>query len=184
MLLKRDSSCLLLIDVQEKLAPSIMNTEALIDRCAWVVEVAQALSVPMFVSEQYPKGLGSTVPKLLSLVKDEPQIEKLAFSCMKDEDFCARLAHTEKTQIVLIGMETHVCVLQTALDLLAMDYQVFIVVDAVGSRFPIDYQYGLKRMKQQGAYLLTAEMVLFEWLETSGTAEFKMMSKRFLQNQG
>lgn len=181
MLLKRDSSCLLLIDVQEKLAPYVMKADDLLKRCQWLVNLANELDVPALVSEQYPQGLGKTLSPLQELLSSHKAIEKVCFSCWREPTFKQALHALDKTQVVLIGIETHVCVLQTALDLLEAGYEVFVVVDAVSSRHEQDYRYGLKRMKQDGVHLVTSEMVFFEWVEKAGTPEFKALSKAYLQ---
>lgn len=182
MLLQKDLSCLLLIDVQEKLTPHVIDSEKLISRCAWLLRLAESLNVPVIVSEQYPKGLGKTIESLQPLIGAYPSIEKVHFSCFKDEKFIQQWQKLSKKQVVIAGIETHVCVLQTALDLQQnTDVDVFVVVDAVSSRFQLDHKYGLKRMKQAGIELITAEMVFFEWVEQAGTSEFKSLSKSFLQ---
>ncbi|MGQ3892311.1 hydrolase [Legionella sp. CNM-4043-24] len=181
MLLKHDQSCLLLIDVQEKLAPHVLKEKELLARCEWLMSLANEMKVPMLVSEQYPKGLGVTVSPLRELAGQSETIEKVYFSCWRDAGFKAALQAVHRKQLILIGMETHVCVLQTALDLVEAGYDVFVVVDAVSSRHEPDYRYGLKRMKQHGVNLITSEMVLFEWVEKAGTPEFKALSKGWLQ---
>lgn len=183
MLLEKDDSCLLLIDVQEKLTPYVRDAEALVKRCQWLMRLADDLGVPHIVSEQYPRGLGATVTALKELSTVENPCEKVHFSCWREPSFKNRLQDLHKNQLILIGIETHVCVLQTALDLLDQGFQVFVVVDAVSSRFELDYHYGLKRMKQAGAQLVTAEMVFFEWLERAGTAQFKALSAAYMKNQ-
>lgn len=179
MLLKNEQSALMLIDVQEKLAPLVMQSDAMIGRCQWLMELARELSVPQIASEQYPQGLGKTVPPLNSLIPSDSLLEKVHFSCWPEPRIRAHLQELEKKQLILIGIETHVCVLQTAIDLLDAGYQIFVVVDAVSSRHEVDHKYGLKRMKQAGVQLVTAEMVFFEWLKQAGTTEFKTLSKRF-----
>lgn len=180
MLLHRDSSCLLIIDVQEKLTSSIMNSEEIINNCKWLINIASELDVPSFVTEQYSKGLGKTVEPLRSLLTSDIDIDKLHFSCYKDANFLKLWGRLNKKQAVLAGIETHVCVLQTALDLLRSGVDVFVVVDAVGSRHQLDHQYGLDRMRMEGVQLVTREMVFFEWMEQAGTTVFKSLSKAFL----
>jgi isochorismate hydrolase len=170
-----------LIDVQEKLTPLVQKPDQLIERCHWIMRLAKELSVPTLVSEQYSKGLGHSVSPLHEENSHSKPIEKVYFSCWKEPHFKQTLEALKKQQIVLIGIETHVCVLQTALDLIQAGYQVFVVVDAVSSRHEIDYRYGLKRMKQDGAHLVTAEMVFFEWVEQAGTPEFKHLSQSYLK---
>ena len=181
MLLKKEQSALMLIDVQEKLAPLVMHTDAMIARCQWLMELASELSVPKIVSEQYPAGLGKTIKPLHALIPQGCLLEKVHFSCWPQPHIKTHLQALDKKQLLLIGIETHVCVLQTALDLIDAGYQVFVVVDAVSSRHEIDHKYGLKRMKHAGAQLVTAEMVFFEWLKQAGTPEFKTLSKRFFK---
>lgn len=178
MLMNKNDSFLLLIDVQEKLAPHVLNFEDLVARCQWLLRLAADQNVSVVVSEQYPQGLGHTLEALQS---DNLVLSKLAFSCWRDNEARTALAAQSKRQVIIIGMETHVCVLQTALDMLAAGYEVFVVVDAVSSRQEPDYRYGLKRMKQEGVRLVTSEMVFFEWVEKAGTAEFKALSKAYLK---
>lgn len=178
MLLDQAQSCLVLVDVQEKLTPHVLSYEILVKRCQWLLNLAKTLQVPTIISEQYPSGLGSTVSELQGFGE---AYSKIHFSCWADEPLRKKLTSLRKKQIVLIGIETHVCVLQTALGLLTADYEVFVVVEAVSSRYALDHQYGLKRMKAAGVQLVTSEMVFFEWVHCAGTPEFKALSKQFLQ---
>ncbi|MFC3908482.1 hydrolase [Legionella dresdenensis] len=180
MLLQKEKTCLVLVDVQEKLIPLIHNHSDVVNRCQWLMRLARELSVPCVVSEQYPRGLGHTVPELLQ-DNHSTIIEKVHFSCWREPSFKNELQTINRDQIVLIGIETHVCVLQTAIDLHDAGFQVFVVVDAVGSRNELDYRYGLKRMKQTGVHLVTSEMVFFEWVEKAGSPEFKALSQSYLK---
>ncbi|HAT2139225.1 TPA: isochorismatase family protein [Legionella pneumophila] len=181
MLLNRADSLLVLIDVQEKLTPAILNLDLFLARCEWLLKLARKLDVPVLASEQYPKGLGRTVSPLSSYINQEECIEKIHFSCMQEPQYINLLKGYNKNQLILIGIEAHVCVLQTAIEMKGYGFDVFVVVDGVSSRSEFDLKYGLKRMKQNGIHLITAEMVLFEWLKQAGTAEFKAISKEFLQ---
>lgn len=181
MLLNRTDSILVLVDIQEKLTPAILNLDAFVDRCEWLLKLAEKLSVPVLASEQYPKGLGSTIPPLSSYINKEELIEKVHFSCMQEPKYINLLKKYNRKQLIIIGIEAHVCVLQTALEMKDQGFDVYVVVDAVSSRSELDLKYGLKRMKQDGIHLITAEMVLFEWLRQAATPEFKMISKEFLQ---
>lgn len=180
MLLEKESSCLLVIDIQEKLTPWVRNSAQLVERCQWLIRLAKELAVPQLLSEQYPKGLGETVEPLKTLLAQEA-ISKVHFSSFCEPAFKKQLLALNKKQLVLIGIEAHVCVLQTALDLQRSGHEVFVVVDAISSRAELDYHYALKRMKQAGIQLLTSEMVFFEWIRQAGTPEFKALSKAFLQ---
>lgn len=181
MLLDKENSLLLLVDVQEKLVPVVLNREHFVDRCEWVLKLAQKIGIPILASEEYPKGLGSTLEQLQPYFNQKDCIEKLYFSCLGEPKFKEHLKKFQKKQIILIGMETHVCVLQTALEMINEGYKVFVVVDAVSCRGKDNMKYGLKRMKQAGVHLVTSEMIFFEWLRKAGTPEFKALSKEFLQ---
>lgn len=181
MLLEKEHSCLLLIDVQEKLTPLIAQPESLIKNCQWLLRLANDLKITKIVSEQYPQGLGKTIEPLQPLIVNDKNFIKTEFSCFRAQGFKANLEQTNKKQIVLIGIETHVCILQTAFDLVDAGFRVFVVVNAVGSRSPLDYKYALKRMRDKGVYLITTEMVFFEWIGQAGTEEFKTLNKIYLK---
>lgn len=180
MLLEKEKSCLLLIDVQEKLTPYVMQPEKLVQRCHWLMRLAKEMDVPLLVSEQYPQGLGHTVEPLQPLIT-EKCISKVHFSSYREPTFIQHWQDLNKQQVVITGIETHVCVLQTAMDMKSSGLDVFVVVDAVSSRHEIDHKYGLKRMKQAGIHLVTAEMVFFEWARQAGTPEFKALSQAFMR---
>lgn len=180
MLLRKEKSCLILIDVQEKLAPYIKHVDQLIHNCQWLMRLATELDVPLLITEQYVRGLGPTIEPLRKLMPGKTEIDKLSFSCARDSSFQKHWQLINKKQAVLMGIETHVCVLQTALDLRLMGVDVFVVVDAVGSRHSHDHDYALQRLQQAGVQLVTHEMVFFEWLEQAGTPTFKTLSQVFI----
>lgn len=180
MLLNKEDSLLLLIDVQEKLTPSVLNSDKLIAHCEWLLKLAKKMSIPILVSEQYPKGLGPTLKQFHPYFTSQECVDKVHFSCMGEPMFLHRLKQYDKKQLILIGIETHVCVLQTALAMREKGLDVFVVVDAVSCRGEQNMKYGLKRMQQQGVHLVTSEMVFFEWVSKAGTQEFKELSKEFL----
>ena len=165
-LLSRHRTTLIVVDVQEGFR-SYDTFELVAANCAKLLAAARILGVPSLVSEQYPKGLGHTVPELG--LRDEPVIEKLVFSAAKADGF--RLAGRD--QVVLCGIETHVCVSQTVHDLLARGLEVHVPAEAVGSRHVLDYERGLERLERAGAVVSTVETVLFELLGRAGTPEFK-----------
>lgn len=173
-LMSRDTAALLVVDIQAKLIPHMQNQEALVWNTRRLIDGAAVLGIPVFCTEQYPKGLGSTVPILAErlTVNDE----KSLFSCRDCANVLAQLKKKNRHQILLCGIETHVCVQQTALDLLAMGFDVFLAADAVGSRYAMDHQVALQRMQAAGVSLATTESALFEWCEVSGTHEFKRIS--------
>jgi nicotinamidase-related amidase len=175
-LLDRTASKLLIVDVQEKLVPLIADAGRMIANSRRLIAGAKILGVPAFATEQYPKGLGPTVPALKALFDSIP--DKLAFSCAEVLSWGTAAEQSDnRYQIVVAGIEAHVCVLQTVFDLLAAGFQVFVPADAVASRGELDWKLALDRMSSGGAVITTTESVLFEWCERSGTPEFKQISQ-------
>lgn len=180
MLMRADRSTLLVIDIQERLCPALHEAEALVDNSAWLIRVARQLNVPVLVSEQYPKGLGPTVAALQPLLEGVTPVEKLRFSTAREAALLAQPGG-ERQQFVVCGAETHVCVLQTVLELLEAGRQVFVVEEAVTSRTPANKQLALARMRQAGAQIVSGEMVAFEWMERAGTETFKEISRTLIR---
>lgn len=180
MLMDRDASALLVIDIQERLLPHIDDWQRVLENAVWLVRVAQRLEVPVLVSEQYPRGIGRTHEALRQIVPAQAVREKLHFSCVASR--CLEgVDGIERRQIVVCGIESHVCVLQTVLELRGQDKEVFVVADAVSSRKACDRELALARMRDHGARVVSREMVAFEWLEQAGTAEFREISAGFLR---
>jgi len=177
MRLSPESSMLCVVDVQERLVPAMTDGAAVVARCRRLVEAARLLEVATVVTEQYRKGLGPTVPELSGLLP--PPLEKLAFSCCGAEGFAAAIP-AAVGQIVLCGLETHVCIAQTALDLLADGYAVFLAVDAITSRHPLDRDVALRRLEAAGAVPTTSEAVVFEWCRTAAHPRFQDVRKLVL----
>ena len=178
-LLSRYSSRLLIVDVQERLIDHIHESERVVRNCRRLVEGAGILDVPATATEQYPKGLGGTVQKLAELLDDRP--EKLRFSCAEvlgwqHSNSTSDRSESTQNQIVVAGIESHVCVQQTVLDMISAGFRLFVPADAVSSRNPLDYEIALRRMADAGATITTTESVLFEWCEVAGTPEFKRIS--------
>lgn len=183
-LLHRTSCRLLVIDVQEKLVTALSEASRgrLISGCQFLVQGAQLLGVPVVATEQYPQGLGITVKSLADLIPE--RFAKKEFSAVPCLSWpTAATVMDDRFQIVIVGMETHVCVQQTVFDLLAQGYQVAVVADAVAARGEIDHQVALQRMANAGATVTTAEAVLFEWCETASASEFKQLSS-LVKNRG
>lgn len=177
MLNERDASQLVLIDVQDKLC-SVMEAAALADvvkNCGILLQAAKLLEIPVICTEQYPKGLGATLPELATQLA-QPAIEKTCFSCNDSGTFRARL-RGDRPQVVLTGMESHICVLQTALQLQVAGKQVFVVEDAVISRKPANKANALDRLRQAGVIVTNTESVVFEWLRVAEGETFKQISK-------
>lgn len=181
MLLEHQNSIFVVVDLQEKLLPFIDDSETVISNCNWLNKLSQRLNIPSLILEQYPNGLGKTHKSIRDTVSQASIIEKIHFSAGKNVEFIDKLAALDKSHIVICGIEAHVCVLQTALDLSNLDYKVSVVADAIGSRKSFDKQIAISRMQQNNIQIITKEMVLFEWLEKAGTEIFKNISTEFLK---
>jgi nicotinamidase-related amidase len=168
-------TALLVIDVQEKLITKIPEYTALVRNIAFLLDAAKLLGVPSQATEQYPRGLGPTVPELAHYFKERP--DKVGFSSCAVPAIVDSFQRGARTKIVLTGIETHVCVLNTALDLLAADFTVYLAVDAIGARYAIDHDTALRRLEQAGAILTTSEGCVFEWLGGSSHPQFKAVSQ-------
>jgi nicotinamidase-related amidase len=179
-LLSAENSRLLIVDVQEKLLPLIPVAERLTHNCRRLLDGAKILSVPSFGTEQYPQGLGRTTPQLAERLGPLPS--KVAFSCVPVLEWgeAAQVAD-DRDQVVVAGMETHVCVLQTVLDLIAAGFRVYVPADAVASRSEMDWRIALDRMASSGATVTTVESVLFEWCQQAGTPAFKEIQKLIIE---
>jgi nicotinamidase-related amidase len=166
---------LLVIDVQEKLVPKILNHEAMVKNIAFLIDAARLLGLPVQATEQYPRGLGPTIPDLAQRLPVRP--DKVAFSCCAIPSVVDGFRTAARPKVVLAGIEAHVCVQQTALDLLAQNFAVYIPVDAVGSRYALDHDYALRRLEKAGAILTTSETCVFEWVGGADSPRFKEISR-------
>jgi len=166
---------LIVVDIQEKLLPPIFNKDALVKNSQLLIRLARILSIPVMVTTQYSKGLGPTVAEITSLLIDVPSTDKMEFGCFGSEQFRARLRSLpgERNTVLLCGMESHICVMQTALGALNEGYLVHVASDAVGSRAEWNWKIGLDRMKAAGAVISSTEMMMYELLRCSGTPAFK-----------
>jgi nicotinamidase-related amidase len=173
-LMSPGDTVLVIVDVQQKLMPLVAGGGRIIWNLRRLLDGAEAVGLKTLATEQYPQGLGPTVPELAGRLGDIPS--KTAFSCVGCQRFADSLAASDASKVMVGGIEAHVCVQQTVLDLLAGGYHVYVPVDAVGSRYRIDYETGLKRMESAGATLTTTESALFEWCQESGTPTFKKIS--------
>ena len=166
---------LLVIDVQDKLLPRIPNAAALTRDVGFLIDAARTLAMPVQATEQYPRGLGATVPELAGRLPVRP--DKVAFSSCAVPAVVEAFRRAARPKVVLAGIETHVCVLHTALDLLALDFRVYLAVDAIGARYRIDHDTALRRLEQAGAVLTTSEGCAFEWVGGAGHPRFKEISR-------
>jgi nicotinamidase-related amidase len=176
--LNKDESSLLVIDIQEKLAAVMKMKEAVIGNCLHLIELSKMLHMPIVVTEQYPKGLGPTVEELRNAIPDYTPVEKLTFSCCEEPAFMKQVKDLNRKTIILTGMETHICVLQTCIGLLHNGFDVHLVSDAVCSRTSENWKTGIEFMRDAGAVITSTETVLFQLLRRAGTGEFRAISIR------
>ncbi len=174
------NSCLTIIDVQTRLT-AVMPLKVLTRlkrNINILVQSAKKLSIPLLITEQYPDGLGPTEPEIEELLDNHAmKFEKTCFSCTGAEGFLHQLNKTEVTQVILVGIEAHICVLQTAVQLIAKGYQVFVAGDGVCSRYRDNYEAALMRMREAGVVISNTESILFEWLRDSKHEHFKQLAK-------
>jgi nicotinamidase-related amidase len=180
MLIDANKSVLLVVDMQERLLPAVHDHQRVLENCVWLVRAAQKLDVPVAASEQYPQGLGHTAEALRALLPETAIAAKMHFSCA-DAGCLSTLPGADRTQAILVGVEAHVCVLQTAIGLREQGRDVYVVADCVGSRAPGDRDLALARMHEAGVSIVSREMVLFEWLKQAGTPLFREISRDFLR---
>jgi nicotinamidase-related amidase len=175
--LSAERSALVVVDIQEKLLPPIHEKERLVHNSQLLLHLAGILKLPVIATTQYARGLGKTVPEIASLLPAGEAIDKLKFGCFGSSEFCSALKALpgRRNTILLCGMETHICVTQTALGALEQGYLVHVASDAVGSRSEWNWKIGLERMRAAGALISSTEMIIYELLGGSGTAEFKQM---------
>ncbi|MHA6195985.1 hydrolase [Pseudomonas wadenswilerensis] len=178
MLISNDQATLLVVDVQEKLISAMTDPGGTVRRIEWLLKVCGELEIPIVFSEQYPRGLGATLAELKEAAGGGVVVEKVHFSCVAGNCLPASLLARE--QVILCGIETHVCVLQTALELRALGKQVFVVEDATDCRSPYSHGLGIQRMRDAGVQIVTREMVVFESLHTASHEKFRSISKTFL----
>jgi nicotinamidase-related amidase len=175
--LEAEQCALIVVDMQEKLLPPIWEKERLVRNVQLLIRLAGILKIPALVSTQYAKGLGNTAPDIASMLPDTPPIDKLMFSCFGSDVFCSLLKRLpgQRTTVLLCGMETHICIMQTALGALRDGYLVHIAADAVSSRTELNWRIGLDRMRAAGAILSSTEMMIYELLRSSGAPAFREM---------
>jgi nicotinamidase-related amidase len=177
MRINRDETAAVVIDIQERLLPHIYQWEQTLQNCTKLIEGLQILSVPLVVTQQYTKGLGATDTSVVNKITQFSFIEKNTFSCYGEPLFKEKIESIGKKHIILLGIETHVCVLQTCLDLLNSGYIPFIAEDCVSSRKLSDKVVAIERMRQEGARITTLESILFELTQCAGTETFKSISR-------
>lgn len=177
MRIQRENCTGLIIDIQEKLFPVVAENTALATRCKILLEGLKILEIPTFFTQQYTKGLGSTIDKIASLYPTFNFIEKHAFSCLDEPAYETLLLQSGRNTVIIAGIESHVCVLQSAIDLQAKGYTPVVISDCISSRQPGEKQIALNRFLSEGIRVSTAESILFELTRYSNTVEFKSISK-------
>lgn len=172
-MLRRDDTLVIVVDFQDSLLAKIDGAERIVPAAVKLLQCMAALDVPVMATEQYPKGLGRTTEAIASVLGDRAIFEKTAFGCFGEPGFADLVSRAEVSQLLVVGIEAHVCVLQTALQACLQGYEVFVARDAVGSRHAVDYEAGLARLASNGVQLVTVEMAIFEMLGAAGTPLFK-----------
>lgn len=173
--LQANEAVLVVVDMQEKLVPTIPEAPRIIPRIGLLVRAAETLEIPILMTTQYAKGLGPTDPRVASMAPAVKPIDKITFSCFGSEEFKQALSATGRRSLILCGVESHICVLQTGLDALAEGRPVFLVTDATSSYDAVSSSLGQRRLEKAGCVLTTAEMTIFELMGASGTAAFKSL---------
>ncbi|HTZ17330.1 MAG TPA: hydrolase [Dissulfurispiraceae bacterium] len=177
-LLSKDNCILVIVDIQERLANAMNVKDSVINNCLHLIELAKMYAIPILLTEQYPKGLGRTVEEIQKAVPDYNPVEKTSFSCCGECGFVDKLRESGRKTVVLTGMETHVCVLQTCIELMKDGLNVHLVKDAVCSRTKENWKTGTEFMRDAGAVITCTETVLFQLLGAAGSEEFRAISKR------
>ena len=172
-----EQCALIVVDIQEKLLPPIWQKEQMLRNSQLLIRLARILKIPALITTQYAKGLGGTVPEIASLLPESSPIDKLLFSCFGSDVFCSMLKRLpgQRNTVLLCGMEAHICVMQTALAALRDGYLVHVAADAVSSRTESNWRIGLDRMRDAGAVISSAEMMIYELLRSSGAPAFREM---------
>jgi len=168
-----ENTALLIIDVQGKLAQLMQGKEVLFENLQRMIKGAQILGIPIIWTEQNPRGLGPTIPEVAPLLSNSQPIHKLSFSCCGNEDFMRELRALNRKQILITGIEMHICVYQTAMDLINLGYEVEVVADAVSSRTVENKEIGLEKVRDGGGKLTSTETALFELLKVAEGEKFK-----------
>jgi len=175
-MLEAKKCCLVLVDVQEKLIQVMQHPEIVVKNCAILIKIAKALDIPVLWCQQYTKALGPTVAELSELLGGDQPVDKRTFSCYRAAEFTSKLKTLDANTAILCGIEAHVCVFQTAMDMLRMEMRVHVIADAVGSRSDQNKQIALSRMAVNNITISSTEMLLFELLATSEHPKFRELS--------
>lgn len=173
-LINKEKTALVVVDIQEKLLPKIRFHNLVVNNTLLLIEYAKIAGIPIIVTEQYPRGMGHTIEEISNAIPDFNPITKVSFGCFGEKEFTRALDRFKPESLIITGIETHVCICQTVLEGLA-DYSIYVPVDAVSSQNKGDWVTALERMKENGADIVSTEMLLFEMMKEAGTGEFKKM---------
>lgn len=174
-IIEKDKTAFVMIDIQDKFKPVIYEIDKVIKNTNILIKAAEILKIPLVVTEQYPKGLGKTL-KEIQLPQNQEIFDKIEFSCFGCNNFAKKIKELKVDTLVIFGIETHVCVVQTVLDALEQGYEVHVVEDAISSRTKENKKIGIERMRQSGAFIVSAEMILFQLMKKAGIEGFKEIS--------
>lgn len=177
MLMSAENACLLIVDVQQRLLSVMDSPRAVMSGCSLMMKAAAVLDVPMVVTEQYPEGLGPTVEPLAELAPEDAFFSKVHFSSAKNPAIRGKIDDMKPNQVIIGGIEAHVCVLQSAIGLSEAGYQCFVAADATSSRTASNHAAAMSRLREAGIGVVTSEMIVFEWLEKAGTPAFRELSR-------
>ncbi len=176
-ILQIDSALLVLVDLQSPFLQGVSERERVVERCVFLAKSAEILHLPTITTVQYKERMGDVIPEIAAEIGPNPALDKMCFSCAGTDDFLERLRESGRQQILLAGIETHICVAQTALDLVHHGYQVHVAADAVSSRGMDRHKLGMEKMRDAGVIPCSAEQAIFELMQLSGTPEFKQILK-------
>jgi nicotinamidase-related amidase len=176
MRILKEETAGVIIDIQERLLPHIHEGDILLRNCLKLIEGLKVLSIPLIITQQYTRGLGQTVPAIIEVLPGSSHIEKISFSCCEEPLFSEKISLLGKQNIILCGIESHVCILQTCLDLLGSGYKPVVAADCISSRRPNDKLIAIERMRQEGARITSMESLLFELTRFAGNETFKSIS--------
>lgn len=176
-ILSKENTALVVVDVQEKLLPYVADKEKVTENLQMLIRFAYIMGMPIMLTEHYPKGLGRTVPEIKEVLKEYRPIEKVIFSCFGSEEFKSKLKELGAKRLMLSGIESHICIEQTALDALDAGYEVHVIADAISSRTPRNLEIGVEKTRQFGAVISSTEMAMYEIMERADTREFKEVLK-------
>lgn len=176
MKLRAEDSVVVVVDVQPKFMEGCLDYEKTLGRIKFLVESANRLEIPVVATVQYPEKMGGTEEDLDAMIEG-PALAKLSFSCCGNEDFLMRIKNSGAMQVILVGCETHICICQTALDLLSVGLEVYLAMDAITSRSTEASKITVKRLRDAGAWMVHTESAVYEWMDAAGTDEFKDVLK-------